>query len=74
MAALLSNDKLDWKDDWLPRDEMIREVDVIREYAERAGSPLVLCHGDLHSGNIVWNKETGEVAFIKIIFCFSPSL
>uniref|UniRef100_T1JNR7 ethanolamine kinase n=1 Tax=Strigamia maritima TaxID=126957 RepID=T1JNR7_STRMM len=44
--------------------EIIEEVKLVIDHVNALNCEIVLCHNDSRSENMVWNKETGEIAFV----------
>ncbi len=40
------------------------EIEWLKEIIKSSSSPVVLCHNDIHSGNIIYNNTTGQVSLV----------
>ncbi|KAI8870563.1 kinase-like protein, partial [Ramicandelaber brevisporus] len=54
-------------------DELAAELDMLEEHLASLNSPIVFCHNDLLSANIIYNPECDQVAFIDYEYgAFGP--
>ncbi|KAJ0029153.1 hypothetical protein NQD34_004150 [Periophthalmus magnuspinnatus] len=54
----------------VPGPEVLRtEMVLLKSSLSRLRSPVVLCHNDLLTKNIIYNKEIGTVKFIDFEYC-----
>uniref|UniRef100_T1JBA0 ethanolamine kinase n=1 Tax=Strigamia maritima TaxID=126957 RepID=T1JBA0_STRMM len=44
--------------------ELEIELEQLCEVNKKFQQNIVLCHGDTHAGNIIWDKETGATTFV----------
>ena len=48
-------------------DELKRELDEMKFVLKDSQSPVVFCHNDLCSGNIIYNHETGANESVRFL-------
>lgn len=46
------------------RDCLHREISELRSILTTSASPIVFCHNDIHSANIIYNEETGQINLV----------